>query len=185
MSKMLQIIGKKTNHKNGTVDVELLQTDFESYTKTMTSVPGQTLDNATAGADVGYQFFHDLIARQLAVIPSFDNYKNQYNTAINSKKGKVTFLNNFIYNFGSLTDYRASFYDGQKADYKAFSRLIAAEKEMYDFTVFAKSHIQENCRLMGEWSKAKYYGSNFYGITSREIETRGNGDWGWRIETHA
>ncbi|MGL5100518.1 MAG: hypothetical protein ACRC6B_10920, partial [Fusobacteriaceae bacterium] len=181
MARIMQVIEKKNNFDSGTVDLKLYQTGFTALTKIITDVPGQTVDNALANQEVGYQFFHDLNNKQIAVRTYIDKFKTDYNNSINGFKNTITNLINFDYTWLSCVDYKSQIIAGDKADYKLFQKVVNAEKELYDYRLYAGDHIKRNCSIMGDWSRNRKYGSCLKKILSKEIETNGTGDWGWGI----
>ncbi|MGL5713607.1 MAG: hypothetical protein ACRCX2_11360 [Paraclostridium sp.] len=181
MSRIMQVIDKKTDFTRGTVDLKLYQTNFIGLTKVITSVAGQTVDNAVSGANVGFQFFHDLNTKQLAVRDYVDKYKPKYNAEIATKKKTVTNVIDFSYNWKSCVDYKSQIVEGDKADYRLFQKVVNAEKELYDYRLYAGDHIKRNCEIMASWGMNRNYGSCLKKILSKEIETNGTGDWGWSV----
>ncbi|MGL4425840.1 MAG: hypothetical protein ACRCTC_06270 [Cetobacterium sp.] len=183
MSRIMQVIEKKTIFDKGTVDLKLYQTGFISLTKIITDVPGQTVENAIPKQEIGYQFFHDLNDRQIVVRDYIDNiYKPKYNLEIDKKRKTVLDLIDFSYNWKSCVDYKSQVVAGDKADYRLFQKIVNAEKELYDYRLYAGDHIKRNCEIMSEWSKNRNYGSCLKKLRSKEIETNGTGDHGWSIQ---
>ncbi|MGL4999467.1 MAG: hypothetical protein ACRC5T_10905 [Cetobacterium sp.] len=181
MARIMQVIEKKSNFDNGTVDLKLYQTNFLGLTKTITSVPGQTVENATIEQEVGYQFFHDMNDKQIAVRNYLDNFLPKYNAEIIRLKATVKNLIDFSYNWKSCVDYKSQIVAGDRADYRLFQKVVNAEKELYDYRLYVGDHVKRNCSIMGEWSKQRNYGSCLKKILSKEIETNGTGDWGWDV----
>ncbi|MGL6023603.1 MAG: hypothetical protein ACRC0F_03225 [Cetobacterium sp.] len=182
MSRIMQVIDKKTDFSKGTTDLKLYQTNFIGLTKVITSVEGQTVESAIAGENVGYQFFHDLNTKQLATREHVDNYKPKYNAEIALKRKTVIDVIDFSYNWKSCVDYKEQVVAGDKADYRLFQKVVNAEKELYDYRLYAGDHIKRNCEIMSSWSRNRNYGSCLKKIRSKEIETNGTGDHGWSIQ---
>ncbi|MGL5964097.1 MAG: hypothetical protein ACRCZ2_06850 [Fusobacteriaceae bacterium] len=181
MARIMQVIDKKTDFSKGTVDLNLYQTGFKTLTKTISSVPGQTVDNAAAGQNVGYQFFHNLNDKQLAVRSYLDVFKNKYQNQINSFKGWGIDLFNFSYNFTSCIDYKSQIKAGDKADYKLLQKIVNAEKELYDYRLYASDHIRKNCSIMAEWSKTRKYGSTTKWIDTDTMEMKHDSESSWHF----
>lgn len=160
--KIMQVINKTTNFESGVVDLKLYQTGFKTLTKIITSVPGQTVENAQTKNLVGYQFFHDLNNKQLEVRKVVDRYKVNYNDVIATYRRKVPNLIDFLYNWTSCVDYKSQIKSGDKADYKLFTKLVAAEKELYDYKNYSYDHIKRNAETLGQWGKDKRYVSCFH-----------------------
>ncbi|MGL5963524.1 MAG: hypothetical protein ACRCZ2_03875 [Fusobacteriaceae bacterium] len=180
MPRIMQVIEKKTDFGKGTADLKLYQTGFATLTKLITSVPGQTVDNATAGQDVGYQFFHDLNNKQLAVKSYLEaRFPKKYNDILTAIKAKGPQTNAFSYVWKSCVDYKGQIVAGDKADYKLLQKLVNAEKELYDYRFYAQDHMFNNLNIMREWSKNRKYGSTTAWVESDVIEMRFNSGSKW------
>ncbi|MGL5051680.1 MAG: hypothetical protein ACRC6E_13790, partial [Fusobacteriaceae bacterium] len=123
-----------------------------------------------ANQEVGYQFFHDLNDKQIAVRTYIDKFKTDYNDSIDDFKKTITNLISFDYTWLSCVDYKSQIIAGDKADYKLFQKVVNAEKELYDYRLYAKDHIKNNAEKMFAWSKNRNYGSCVKTITTRGIE---------------
>lgn len=181
MSRIMQVIDKKTDFSRGTVDLKLYQTNFVGLTKVITDVHGQTVANAVSGQNVGYQFFHDLNLKQLAVRDYVDTYKPKYNAEISAKKTTVTNLIDFNYNWKSCVDYRSQIVSGDKADYRLFQKVVNAEKELYDYRLYVSDHVKRNCDILADWSKEKKYGSNVDYLSGDLVEMRGTSNFTYTV----
>ncbi|MGL4999408.1 MAG: hypothetical protein ACRC5T_10610 [Cetobacterium sp.] len=179
MSRIMQVIEKKSNFDNGTVDLKLYQTDFLGLTKTITNVPGQTVENAKIEQEVGYQFFHDINNKQMAVRNHLGNFLTKYNAEITRLKAIVKNLIDFSYNWKSCVDYKYQIVTGDRADYRLFQKVVNAEKELYDYRLYAGDHIEKNCSIMSEWSKGRKYGSTTQWIDTDTMEMRHNSNSSW------
>ncbi|MGL4999476.1 MAG: hypothetical protein ACRC5T_10955, partial [Cetobacterium sp.] len=110
-----------------------------------------------------------------------DKFLPKYDSEITRLKATVKNLIDFSYNWKSCVDYKSQIVAGDRADYRLFQKVVNAEKELYDYRLYAGDHIKRNCSIMSEWSKQRNYGSCLKKIYSKEVETNGTGDWGWDV----
>lgn len=161
MAKLMEIIEKNPNFKNGTTSLKLLDTTFTQLTRKIGSNPGANFKTAKAGDILSKELLVSLNQEQLSLKDKLLLWKDAYNEWINSKKSKVTTLSNFEYEFSSLVDYSDKYIPGTTlADYYLLTEFINAEKELYEFGHYwGKNHMLDNLNLIKEWSKTQVYGS--------------------------
>lgn len=161
MGKLMEIIEKNPDFKNGTSSFKFLDTSFTQLTRKIGSNLEANFKTAKAGDILSKELLVSLNQEQLLLKDKLLLWKDAYNKWINSKKNKVNTLNNFEYEFTSLVDYSNKYIPGTTlADYYFLSEFVNAEKELYEFGHYwGKNHMLENLRLIKEWSKKQVYGS--------------------------
>lgn len=161
MAKLMEIIEKNPNFKNGTTSLKLLDTTFTQLTRKIGSNPEANFKTAKAGDILSKELLVSLNQEQLLLKDKLLLWKDAYNEWINSKKSKVTALSNFEYEFSSLIDYSDKYIPGTTlADYYLLTEFINAEKELYEFGHYwGKNHMLDNLNSIKEWSKTQVYGS--------------------------
>lgn len=161
MGKLMEIIEKNPDFKNGTTSFKFLDTSFTQLTRKIGSNPGANFKTTQSGDILSKELLVSLNQEQLSLKDKLLSWKDTYNEWINSKKTKVSTLSNFEYEFSSLIDYTTKYIPGTTlADYYLLTEFVNAEKELYEFGHYwGKNHMLENLRLIKEWSKTQVYGS--------------------------
>ena len=182
MAKLMEIIEKNPNFKNGTTSLKLLDTTFTQLTRKIGSNPEADFKTAKAGDILSKELLVSLNQEQLSLKDKLLLWKDAYNEWINSKKSKVTALSNFEYEFSSLVDYSNKYIPGTTlADYYLLTEVANAEKELYEFGYYwGKNHILDSLNTLKEWSKTQSYGSCVKKIYMIWDISPG-GSTGWRI----
>lgn len=162
MGKLMEIIEKNPDFKNGTCYFKLLDTDFDQLTRKIGSNSGANFKTAKAGDILSKEILTSLNQEQLLLKDKLILWQNAYNNWIDSIKNKITTAEYFDYTFSSLIDYSSKYIpETTLADYYLLTEFINAEKELYEFGHYwGKNHMLDLLSKMKEWSKTQVYGSS-------------------------
>lgn len=179
MGKIMEIIEKRPDYKKGICSIKLLDTGFNQLTRKVGQKTGAKFMTAKTGDPLSKELLEDLNKAQLIVRDKYKPLFDSYNTWVNSKKEIVPTLETFNYTFSSLVDYSKDIVPKETfADYYLLSKIIMAEKELYEVGKFwLVNNYKNNLGKMREWSKTKKYGSCVKRISSLTLETRNGGNW--------
>ena len=173
MSKIMEVLQIKPDYKNNKAKITLGDTSYSTFGKKFASVPGQTVDNITAGEYLGYETIHDLYTKQKVIFDKLETAKATINAWCSEKSG--TYGLGTIHQFApglSLADYRGDFSEGSSAGWKALTTFINPENTLYKYTRDAGIYFSELQEYLQEWSKNR----NYLSTTSKVI---GYFETGW------
>lgn len=185
MSKLMEIIEKNPDFKNGTVSVRLLDTTFSQLTRKIGSKVGSNFISSNTGDMLSKEVLVSLNQEQLSLKQKLIDWQNNYNNYIDSISKKITNATHFEYNFTSLVDYSSKYIPNKtSADYYLLTEFVNAEKELYEFGHYwGKNHMLDLLAKMKEWSKTQVYGSSVQEIGT-EFEAH-HGGYRWEILDNA
>lgn len=160
MSKLMEIIDKSPDFKNGTCSFKFLDTTFNQLTRKIGSKEGANFTTAKAGDILSKELLQTLNTKQIALkdkILKWQDEINKWVTDKNTNKNINTNLMNYI--FTSVVDYTSKYIPGETlADYYLLSEVVSAEKELYEFTsYYTTQYIIYLQNILKEWSKDKLY----------------------------
>jgi len=174
MAKLMEIINKNQNLKNGTITLKFLDTTFTQLTRKLGSLPGANFKTLKANDILSKEALVSLNQEQLLFKPKLLKWKDLYNAYLEILRQKgIPGLIDFEYNFSSLIDY-SSKYEPLKTlvDYYMLQEIVNAEKEIYEFGHFwGRNHIKQTANKLKEWSKKRNYGSTV-GMVQTNFELR-------------
>lgn len=162
MAKLMEIIEKVPNFRDGTVSMKMLDTTFSQLTRKIGTEVGADYKTATTGQLLSKELLQSLNKDQIALKDRLEAWKQAYNVYIDSIKPIITEAVNFNYNFSSAIDYTSKYEAGKTlADYYLLTEVVNAEKELYEFiNYWGKNHMTDLLNKMKEWSKTRVYGSS-------------------------
>lgn len=160
MSKLMEIIDKSPDFKNGTCSFKLLDTTFNQLTRKIGSKEGANFTTAKAGDILSKELLQTLNTKQIALkdkVLKWQDEINKWVTDKNTNKNINANLMNYI--FTSVVDYTSKYVPGETlADYYLLSEVVSAEKELYEFTsYYTTQYIIYLQNILKEWSKDKLY----------------------------
>lgn len=160
MSKLMEIIDKSPDFKNGTCSFKFLDTTFNQLTRKIGSKEGANFTTAKAGDILSKELLQTLNTKQIALkdkILKWQDEINKWVTDKNTNKNINANLMNYI--FTSVVDYTSKYIPGETlADYYLLSEVVSAEKELYEFTsYYTTQYIIYLQNILKEWSKDKLY----------------------------
>ena len=160
MSKLMEIIDKSPDFKNGTCSFKFLDTTFNQLTRKIGSKEGANFTTAKAGDILSKELLQTLNTKQIALkdkILKWQDEMNKWVTDKNTNKNINANLMNYI--FTSVVDYTSKYIPGETlADYYLLSEVVSAEKELYEFTsYYTTQYIIYLQNILKEWSKDKLY----------------------------
>ena len=160
MSKLMEIIDKSPDFKNGTCSFKFLDTTFNQLTRKIGSKEGANFTTAKAGDILSKELLQTLNTKQIALkdkILKWQDEINKWVTDKNTNKNINANLMNYI--FTSVVDYTSKYIPGETlADYYLLSEVVSAEKELYEFTsYYTTQYIIYLQDILKEWSKDKLY----------------------------
>lgn len=160
MSKLMEIINKSPDFKNGTCSFKFLDTTFNQLTRKIGSKEGANFTTAKAGDILSKELLQTLNTKQIALkdkILKWQDEINKWVTDKNTNKNINANLMNYI--FTSVVDYTSKYIPGETlADYYLLSEVVSAEKELYEFTsYYTTQYIIYLQNILKEWSKDKLY----------------------------
>lgn len=160
MSKLMEIIDKSPDFKNGTCSFILLDTTFNQLTRKIGSKEGANFTTAKAGDILSKELLQTLNTKQIALkdkVLKWQDEINKWVTDKNTNKNINANLMNYI--FTSVVDYTSKYVPGETlADYYLLSEVVSAEKELYEFTsYYTTQYIIYLQNILKEWSKDKLY----------------------------
>ena len=172
MSKLMEVIEKNPDFKDGTVSVRLLDTTFSQLTRKIGSQPGSNFISSNTGDMLSKEVLVSLNQEQLKLKQKLIDWQNNYNSYIDSISKKIPNTTHFEYNFTSLIDYSSKYIPNKTlADYYLLTEFINAEKELYEFGHYwGRNHMLDLLSQMKEWSKTQVYGSSVEEVAT-EFET--------------
>ena len=181
MGKLMEIIEKNPDFKNGTCYFKFLDTNFDQLTRKIGNTLEANFKTAKAGDILSKEILTSLNQEQLLLKDKVILWQNAYNNWIDSIKNKITTAEHFNYTFSSLIDYSSKYISGTTlADYYLLNEIVNAEKELYEFGHYwGKNHMLELLSQMKEWSKTQMYGSSVEEVAT-EFETF-HGGYSWKI----
>jgi len=162
MAKLMEIINKNQNLKNGTITLKFLDTTFTQLTRKLGSLSGANYKTLKANDILSKEALVSLNQEQLLFKPKLLKWKDLYNAYLEILRRKgIPGLIDFEYNFSSLIDYSSKYEPGKTlVDYYMLQEFVNAEKEMYEFGHFwGRNHIKQTANKLKEWSKKRNYGS--------------------------
>ena len=173
MAKLMEVIEKNPDFKNGTVSLRLLDTTFTQLTRKIGSEANADYKTAAPKQVLSKEMLQSLNRDQLALKEKLLSWQQAYNNYIDSIKSKIADATHFDYVFTSLIDYTSKYVPNQTlADYYLLTEFINAEKELYEFGHYwGREHMKNLLLRMKEWSKTKLYGASV-GEVALEFETR-------------
>lgn len=160
MSKLMEIIDKSPDFKNGTCSFKFLDTTFNQLTRKIGSKEGANFTTAKAGDILSKELLQTLNTKQIALknkVLKWQDEINKWVTDKNTNKNINANLMNYI--FTSVVDYTSKYVPGETlADYYLLSEVVSAEKELYEFTsYYTTQYIIYLQNILKEWSKDKLY----------------------------
>lgn len=160
MSKLMEIIDKSPDFKNGTCSFKFLDTTFNQLTRKIGSKEGANFTTAKAGDILSKELLQTLNTKQIALkdkVLKWQDEINKWVTDKNTNKNINANLMNYI--FTSVVDYTSKYIPGETlADYYLLSEVVSAEKELYEFTsYYTTQYIIYLQNILKEWSKDKLY----------------------------
>lgn len=160
MSKLMEIIDKSPDFKNGTCSFKFLDTTFNQLTRKIESKEGANFTTAKAGDILSKELLQTLNTKQIALkdkVLKWQDEINKWVTDKNTNKNINANLMNYI--FTSVVDYTSKYVPGETlADYYLLSEVVSAEKELYEFTsYYTTQYIIYLQNILKEWSKDKLY----------------------------
>lgn len=160
MSKLMEIIDKSPNFKNGTCSFKFLDTTFNQLTRKIGSKEGANFTTAKAGDILSKELLQTLNTKQIALkdkVLKWQDEINKWVTDKNTNKNINANLMNYI--FTSVVDYTSKYVPRETlADYYLLSEVVSAEKELYEFTsYYTTQYIIYLQNILKEWSKDKLY----------------------------
>lgn len=160
MSKLMEIIDKSPNFRNGTCSFKFLDTTFNQLTRKIGSKEGANFTTAKAGDILSKELLQTLNTKQIALkdkVLKWQDEINKWVTDKNTNKGINANLMNYI--FTSVVDYTSKYVpEVTLADYYLLSEVVSAEKELYEFTsYYTTQYIIYLQNILKEWSKDKLY----------------------------
>lgn len=172
MSKLMEVIEKNPDFKNGTASVRLLDTTFSQLTRKIGSKVGSNFISSNTGDMLSKEVLVSLNQEQLKLKQKLIDWQNNYNNYIDSISKKIANATRFEYNFTSLIDYSSKYIPNKTlADYYLLTEFVNAEKELYEFGHYwGRNHMLDLLAKMKEWSKTQVYGSSVQEVGT-EFET--------------
>lgn len=160
MSKLMEIIDKSPDFKNGTCSFKFLDTTFNQLTRKIGSKEGANFTTAKVGDILSKELLQTLNTKQIALknkVLKWQDEINKWVTDKNTNKNINANLMNYI--FTSVVDYTSKYIPGETlADYYLLSEVVSAEKELYEFTsYYTTQYIIYLQNILKEWSKDKLY----------------------------
>lgn len=160
MSKLMEIIDKSPDFKNGTCSFKFLDTTFNQLTRKIGSKEGANFTTAKAGDILSKELLQTLNTKQIALkdkVLKWQDEINKWVTDKNTNKNINANLMNYI--FTSVVDYTSKYIPEETlADYYLLSEVVSAEKELYEFTsYYTTQYIIYLQNILKEWSKDKLY----------------------------
>lgn len=160
MSKLMEIIDKSPDFKNGTCSFKFLDTTFNQLTRKIGSKEGANFTTAKVGNILSKELLQTLNTKQIALknkVLKWQDEINKWVTDKNTNKNINANLMNYI--FTSVVDYTSKYVPGETlADYYLLSEVVSAEKELYEFTsYYTTQYIIYLQNILKEWSKDKLY----------------------------
>lgn len=160
MSKLMEIIDKSPDFKNGTCSFKFLDTTFNQLTRKIGSKEGANFTTAKAGDILSKELLQTLNTKQIALkdkVLKWQDEINKWVTDKNTNKNINANLMNYI--FTSVVDYTSKYIPGETlADYYLLSEVVSAEKKLYEFTsYYTTQYIIYLQNILKEWSKDKLY----------------------------
>lgn len=160
MSKLMEIIDKSPDFKNGTCSFKFLDTTFNQLTRKIGSKEGANFTTAKAGDILSKELLQTLNTKQIALkdkVLKWQDEINKWVTDKNTNKNINANLMNYI--FTSVVDYTSKYVPRETlADYYLLSEVVSAEKELYEFTsYYTTQYIIYLQNILKEWSKDKLY----------------------------
>lgn len=161
MAKLMEIIEKIPNFRDGTVSMKMLDTTFSQLTRKIGTEVGADYKAATTGQILSKELLQSLNKDQIVLKNRLEAWKQAYNVYIDSIKSIITEAVNFNYDFSSAIDYTNKYESGKTlADYYLLTEVVNAEKELYEFiNYWGKNHMTDLLNKMKEWSKTRTYSS--------------------------
>lgn len=160
MSKLMEIIDKSPDFKNGTCSFKFLDTTFNQLTRKIGSKEGANFTTAKDGDILSKELLQTLNTKQITLkdkVLKWQDEINKWVTDKNTNKNINANLMNYI--FTSVVDYTSKYVPGETlADYYLLSEVVSAEKELYEFTsYYTTQYIIYLQNILKEWSKDKLY----------------------------
>lgn len=160
MSKLMEIIDKSPDFKNGTCSFKFLDTTFNQLTRKIGSKEGANFTTAKAGDILSKELLQTLNTKQIVLKDKVLKWQDEINKWVTNKNTNKNINANLMnYIFTSVVDYTSKYIPGETlADYYLLSEVVSAEKELYEFTsYYTTQYIIYLQNILKEWSKDKLY----------------------------
>lgn len=160
MSKLMEIIDKSPDFKNGTCSFKFLDTTFNQLTRKIGSKEGANFTTAKVGDILSKELLQTLNTKQIALKNKALKWQDEINKWVTDKNTNKNINANLMnYIFTSVVDYTSKYVPGETlADYYLLSEVVSAEKELYEFTsYYTTQYIIYLQNILKEWSKDKLY----------------------------
>lgn len=160
MSKLMEIIDKSPDFKNGTCSFKFLDTTFNQLTRKIGSKEGASFTTAKARDILSKELLQTLNTKQIVLKDKVLKWQDEINKWVTNKNTNKNINANLMnYIFTSVVDYTSKYVPGETlADYYLLSEVVSAEKELYEFTsYYTTQYIIYLQNILKEWSKDKLY----------------------------
>ncbi|MDY4801433.1 MAG: hypothetical protein SO183_07345 [Fusobacterium mortiferum] len=160
MSKLMEIIDKSPDFKNGTCSFKFLDTTFNQLTRKIGSKEGASFTTAKARDILSKELLQTLNTKQIVLKDKVLKWQDEINKWVTNKNTNKNINANLMnYIFTSVVDYTSKYIPGETlADYYLLSEVVSAEKELYEFTsYYTTQYIIYLQNILKEWSKDKLY----------------------------
>lgn len=161
MGKLMEIIEKNPDFKNGTTSFKFLDTNFDQLARKIGSKAGANFTTVKAGDILSKELIQSLNNKQIVLKNKLLTWQNKMNTWINNNSIYGINADKFDYVFTSTIDYSSKYIPNKTlADYYLLSEIVNAEKELYEFAYYySKNYMLELQNSLKEWSKTQRYWS--------------------------
>lgn len=170
MSKLMEIIDKSPDFKNGTCSFKFLDTTFNQLTRKIGSKEGANFTTAKAGDILSKELLQTLNTKQITLRNRLQTWQKKLNDWVKARNAdRQIEAETFEYNFTSVVDY-SSKYEANitLADYYLLSEFVSAEKELYEFiNYYSKQYMLYLQKRLKEWSKTRKYWSSAKSVKFR------------------
>lgn len=160
MSKLMEIIDKSPDFKNGTCSFKFLDTTFNQLTRKIGSKEGASFTTAKARDILSKELLQTLNTKQIVLKDKVLKWQDEINKWVTNKNTNKNINANLMnYIFTSVVDYTSKYIPEETlADYYLLSEVVSAEKELYEFTsYYTTQYIIYLQNILKEWSKDKLY----------------------------
>ena len=160
MSKLMEIIDKSPDFKNGTCSFKFLDTTFNQLTRKIGSKEGASFTTAKARDILSKELLQTLNTKQIVLKDKVLKWQDEINKWVTNKNTNKNINANLMnYIFTSVVDYTSKYIPGETlADYYLLAEVVSAEKELYEFTsYYTTQYIIYLQNILKEWSKDKLY----------------------------
>lgn len=167
MSKLMEIIDKSPDFKNGTCSFKFLDTTFNQLTRKIGSKAGANFTTVKAGDVLSKELLQSLNNKEITLRNRLQTWQTKLNDWIKARNSDRNLgAETFNYTFTSINDYSSKYIAGETlADYYLLSEFVSAEKELYEFAnYYSKQHMKYLQNRLKEWSKRRKYWSSVKSI---------------------